>query len=128
MTAARRLLFRIAGGTSRIDAPRRWPGAEDHWPVAAYAYRWQAVYGSETSYIPIANLRGADWQDDARHVATNLTLRTDGGASVHAFARDNPSVESYAAFLSALPGVVQAATATWTASPPGVALASALDQ
>ena len=72
-----------------------------------YAYRWQAVYGTDTCYIPIANLRGISWQEDAKGAVTKLMLRTGGGTSAHVFAQDNPSIESYAAFLSALPGVAR---------------------
>lgn len=113
MTAARRFLFRIAGG-SLLESLHLVDGRELKiiGRSQAYAYRWQVVYGSETSYIPIANLRGVAWQEDPKHAATNLTLRTGGGASVHVFARDNPSIEPYAAFLSALPNVAQDATAT----------------
>jgi hypothetical protein len=112
MTAARRFLFRIAGG-NLLESMHLADGRELKiiGRSQAYAYRWQPIYGSETSYIPIANLRGVAWHDDPKHAATNLVLRTGGGASVHVFARDNPSIESYAAFLSALPNVAPETTA-----------------
>jgi hypothetical protein len=78
---------------------------------STYAYRWQAVYGVATCHIPIANLRGVAWQDDAQHAATVLTLETSGGTSVHVFSRDNPSIEPYATWLTRLAGEPQAAAA-----------------
>ena len=108
MPAARRLLFRIA--SRRLLESMHLTDGRELMIVGrgpAYAYRWQAAYGTDTSYIPIANLRSVAWQEDAGNAAINLILRTGAGSSVHVFAHDNPSIESYAAFLSALPDVAQ---------------------
>jgi hypothetical protein len=107
-TAARRLFLRMAG--RRLLESMHLTDGRELMIVGrgqAYADRWQSIYGADTCFIPIANLRGIAWQEDARHAAVNLILRTDGGASVHVFARDNPSIASYAAFLSALPDVAR---------------------
>ena len=69
---------------------------------ATYAYRWQAVYGVRTTFMPLVNLREATWRDDAAHATTVLELRTSGGTVEQVFSRDNPSMESYASYLSAL--------------------------
>jgi hypothetical protein len=107
---ARRLLFSIAS-KRLLESMHLTDGRElkivDR--GGAYAYRWQAVYGVATCHIPIANLRGVAWQDDARHAATVLTLETSGGTSFHVFSRDNPSIEPYAAWLSRLAGDPRAA-------------------
>jgi hypothetical protein len=88
---------------------------------ALYAYRWQAVYGVRTTFVPLANLRGVRWQEDDAHATTVLDLATSGGSIEQAFSRDNPTLERYAAFLSAFagdPGAPTARTsATTTASP-----------
>ena len=109
---ARRLLFSIAS-KRLLESMHLTDGRElkivDR--GGAYAYRWQAVYGVGTLHIPIANLRGVSWQDDARHAATVLTLETSGGTSVHVFSRDNPSIEPYAAWLSKLAGEPREAAA-----------------
>jgi hypothetical protein len=83
---------------------------------AAYAYRWQAVYGVRTIFVPLANLRGASWREDDAHATTVLDLRTSGGSIEQVFRRDNPSLERYAAFLSAYPGDPSAPAATTTST------------
>ena len=108
MTAARRLFVRLAG--RRLLESMHLTDDRELMVVGrgqAYADRWQGVYGVDVCYIPIDNLRGVTWQDDAKNAAINLTLRTGGGTSVHVFADDNLSIASYAAFLSALPDVAQ---------------------
>jgi len=75
---------------------------------ATYAYRWQAVYGVRTTFVPLANLRGAGWHEDDAHATTVLDLTTGGGSIEQVFSRDNPSLERYAAFLSAYPGGLSA--------------------
>ncbi len=77
-----------------------------------YATWWQGDYGADACYIPLANIRGATWHEDAQHGALELVLRTGGGVSRHAFARDNPSIGPYAAFLSSLPQPSRATEAT----------------
>jgi hypothetical protein len=107
---ARRLLFSIAS-KRLLESMHLTDGRElkivDR--GAAYAYRWQAVYGVGTLHIPIANLRSVSWRDDARHAATVLALETGGGTSVHVFSRDNPSIQPYAAWLSRLASEPRAA-------------------
>jgi len=108
MTAARRFLFRIT--SKRLLESMHLTDGRELMIIdrgQAYAYRWHAVYGTDAWYIPIANLRGISWQEDSKDAAIDLILRTGGGTSTHVFAHDNPSIESYAAFLSALPDVAQ---------------------
>ena len=103
MTAVRRLLVHVS--SKRLLESMHLSDGRELMIIdrgQPYAYRWQAIYGSDTWYIPVANLRRADWQEDATNAAIDLTLGTGGGTSSHVFAQDNPWVESYAAFLSAL--------------------------
>ncbi len=107
-SAARRLLFRVAD--KRLQESMHLTDGRELKIVGrgqAYAYRWQAIYGTDTTYIPIANLSGAAWIDDAPNAAVNLVLSTSGGSSVHVLARDNPSIGPYAAYLAALPQVAR---------------------
>jgi hypothetical protein len=67
-----------------------------------YAYRWESIYGLDTWYIPLANVGQVTWREDAGNRAMELEIGTDGGASRHVFAADNPSVEGYAAFFTSL--------------------------
>jgi hypothetical protein len=103
-SAVRRLLFSIAD--KRLLESMHLTDGRELKIVGrgqAYAYRWQAIYGTDTTYLPIDNLSGVAWQVDPPNAATNLVLHTGGSSSVHAFASDNPSIEAYAAFLSSLP-------------------------
>lgn len=89
---------------------------------AMHAYRWQAVYGVRTTFVPLANLRGVRWREDDAHATTVLDLATSGGSIEQVFSRDNPMLERYAAFLSAFAGdpslPTATAAATASASPP----------
>ena len=67
-----------------------------------YAYRWQTVYGREESWIPLANIRQASWDDDPGGVTRTLTIGTPGGERRWVFGRDNTTVEPYAALLGRL--------------------------
>jgi hypothetical protein len=67
-----------------------------------YAYRWQTVYGREESWIPLANIRQASWDDDPGGVTRTLTIGTPGGERRWVFRRDNATVEPYAALLGRL--------------------------
>jgi hypothetical protein len=88
---------------------------------AIYAYRWQAIYGVRTTFVPLANLRGVRWHEDEAHATTMLDLATSGGSIEQVFGRDNPMLERYAAFLSAYAGnpssPIGTTSATTTASP-----------
>ena len=91
----------------------------------AYAYRWQAVYGVRTTFLPLVNLREAAWREDAGHATVVLELRTSGGTLEQVFSRDNPSIEAYAAYLSELrvgastrPGVDPTASVPGASAPP----------
>jgi hypothetical protein len=88
---------------------------------AIYAYRWQAIYGVRTTFVPLANLRGVRWHEDEAHATTVLDLATSGGSIEQVFGRDNPTLERYAAFLSAYAGdpssAIGTTSATTTASP-----------
>lgn len=109
-SAARRFLFRIAD--KRLQESMHLSDGRELKIVGrgqAYAYRWQAIYGTDTTYIPIDNLTGVAWEDDTANAAVNLVLRTGGGSSVHVFARGNPSIGPYAAYLSSLPQMARRA-------------------
>lgn len=67
-----------------------------------YAYRWQSVYGRLKTWIPLANITGATWDDDPGGVTSTLTVGTRGGRCSWAFLRDNPTIAPYAAFLARL--------------------------
>jgi hypothetical protein len=116
---ARRLLFRIAD--KRLLESMHLTDGRELKVVGrgyTYAYRWQAIYGTDTTYLPIDNLTDVAWEDDAPDAATNLVLRTSGGSSVHAFTRDNPSIDAYTVFLSSLPHLApQAADAAARSHP-----------
>lgn len=70
----------------------------------AYAYRWQSVYGREQTWIPLANVTRATWDDDPRGMTSTLTVATRGGECSWTFLRDNPTIAPYAAFLARLAG------------------------
>lgn len=63
-----------------------------------YVYRWESIYGTVTTRVPLASIRGVDRRDADE--ATGLTIRTDGGDVPCAFARTNASVEAYHDYLS----------------------------
>jgi hypothetical protein len=107
MSAARNFLLGVAG--KRLLESVHFADGRELKIVSrgrAYAYRWGAVYDVDTCYIPLVNVVSIAWHADAKNAATDLALRTSGGASVHVFSCDNPSLESYGRFLSALPNVV----------------------
>jgi len=105
--AARRLFFGIAG--KRLQESMHLTDGRELKVIdrgQPYAYRWQATYGTDTSYMPTANISATAWQEDSRDTAViSLSLRTSGGAASWPFIRDNPSIDPYSAFLSALPGI-----------------------
>jgi len=71
----------------------------------AYVYRWETCYSADTSFIPVSNVQGVTWQDDAVNGTTDLILLTGGPEIRHAFVQGNPSLDRYASFLSALPRI-----------------------
>ena len=108
MTAGRRLFVRIA--SKRLLESMHLTDGRELMIIGrgrTYASWWQGIFGADTCYIPLANLRGITWQEDARNAAVTLVLETGGGSSVHVFAHDNPCIGSYAAFLSTLPYAAQ---------------------
>ena len=69
-----------------------------------YRYKGQTVYGMDTYTIPISNIANVTWETDPKNAAVlNLILEIGGRYVSFAFVRDNPSIRSYARFLSALP-------------------------
>ena len=71
-----------------------------------YRYKWQVIHGQDTSYIPIDNITGVTWEAEPKNTAVyHLTLQTAGGNVSFAFVRENPSLPSYARFLSELYGL-----------------------
>jgi hypothetical protein len=120
LSAVRRLLFSIAD--KRLLESMHLTDGHELKVIGRgqpYAYRWQAIYGTDTCFIPIANLRSVSWQDDARNAATDLELGTSGGSSHHVFTQDNTSIEPYAGFLASrcAEGAGTAATSTRSRPP-----------
>ena len=69
----------------------------------AYKYRWQTEYGASTYIIPLLNISGVSWEEDAQNTAvTTLTVQTAGEPVSFAFIRHNPWLESYDRFLAAV--------------------------
>ena len=67
----------------------------------AYAYRWQAVYGVTSRFMPIANLRGVAWRGRCASACHDRARpRDQWGLDFHVFSRDNASIERYAAWLT----------------------------
>jgi hypothetical protein len=64
----------------------------------AHAYRWEAIYGSVATYVPLASIRRADRADVGE--VTTSTIQTDGGTITHTFLRDNPTVAAYHDYLA----------------------------
>jgi hypothetical protein len=67
-----------------------------------YAYRWQSVYGREETWMPLANITHAAWDDDPRAATTTLTIGTGGSECQWTFLHGNPTLAPYAAFLDRL--------------------------
>ena len=73
-----------------------------------YRYKGQSVYGLESCTIPTSNISGVRWEADEKNTAVmDLILQTAGGSVSFAFARENRSIDAYARFLAALPGLAQ---------------------
>jgi hypothetical protein len=110
VTRARRYALR-ASGKRLLESMHLCDGREmkifDRGQV--HAYRWETILGTDTCYIPLANLRSARWHEDPSGWTVTLSLGTSGGENRYGFVSGNPSVEPYAAFLSAL---VERASAT----------------
>jgi hypothetical protein len=67
-----------------------------------YAYRWQSVYGREETWVPLANITHAVWDDDPRGVTSTLTIGTRGGERQWTFLLGNHTRAPYTAFLDRL--------------------------
>lgn len=73
-----------------------------------YRYKGQSVHGTEICTIPTSKISGVSWEADTKNMAVmNLSLQTAGGAVSFAFTRENRSIDAYARFLAALPGLPQ---------------------
>jgi hypothetical protein len=64
-----------------------------------YAYRWQTVYGREETWVPLANITRAAWDDDPRAATATLTIGTGDSERQWTFLHGNPTLAPYAAFL-----------------------------
>ena len=70
----------------------------------AFKYRWQTEYGTDRHFIPVGNIRGASWLEDAQETAVlHLNLETAGRTASFAFVSDNPWIPTYDRFLKAVP-------------------------
>ena len=105
MGAARRLLFRLAD-KRLLEAMHFSDGRELRIVTrgSAYAYRWEGVYGIETTYIPTGNVRSIEWRD-AADLTIALVLGTGDAEGAFLFMAANPTIEAYAAYLATLPGM-----------------------
>ncbi len=65
-----------------------------------WAFRWETVYGVDTWYVPLANIREVTWRDDPANRSCELLIRTAGGAIRQVFDGDGPRPQEYAAFLA----------------------------
>jgi hypothetical protein len=103
MSAARRTLLRIAD--KRLLESMHLSDGRELVVISRgkeYAYRWDVLYRVDTSFMPLANISDASWEGDERDGVVRLALRTGADAGSFIFAEDNPSIDPYAAFLSAL--------------------------
>jgi hypothetical protein len=69
-----------------------------------YAYRWHSVYGRRETWVPLANITGADWDwgpDDADAAPVTVTISTAAGELPWTFTPNNPSLGHYRRFLTA---------------------------
>ncbi len=109
MPVARGLLFRIA--RKRLLESMHLTDGRELMIIdrgQPYAYRWQAVYGSDTCYIPIANLRGVVVAGGCEECGRQPGASRPAGAPASMSSpRTTPSIKSYAAFLSSLPDVAR---------------------
>lgn len=101
---ARRLLFSLAD-KRLLESMHACDGVELRVVSRgqAYAYRWESVYGVETTWIPLVNVRIVAWSPDATTATTTLLIGTGGGECAFAFSSVNATVGSYAAYLASLP-------------------------
>ena len=109
MGTARRLLVRLAD--KRLLESMHFSDGRELRIVtrgSAYAYRWEGVYGLETTYIPTGNVHSVEWRA-AADLTTALVLGTGGAEGTFLFMAANPTIEPYAAYLSTLPGMRHAA-------------------
>ena len=65
-----------------------------------YAHRWQAIYGTEVCFIPVAALTESHWDDGGQtDMLVELRLRTAADELSYAFRRDNADLPSYRSAL-----------------------------
>ena len=110
MDTARRLLVRLAD--KRLLESMHFSDGRELRIVtrgSAYAYRWEGVYGLETTYIPTGNVHSVEWRASAVTGRTALVVGTDGAEGTFLFMAANPTIEPYAAYLATLPGMRRAA-------------------
>jgi hypothetical protein len=69
----------------------------------AYAYRWESVYGIETTWIPLDHVRSVSWSPDATTATITLAIDSGGGRCTFCFSAANPTVDAYATYLASLP-------------------------
>jgi hypothetical protein len=69
----------------------------------AYAFRWESVYGVETTWIPLENVRSVAWRPAETADATTLEIGTGGGDCAFVFSAANPTIDPYATYLASLP-------------------------
>jgi hypothetical protein len=71
----------------------------------AYAYRWEAVYALETTWIPLVNIRSVAQRPDTTSATTTVAVATAGGECTFVFDAANPTLASHASFLESLSGL-----------------------
>lgn len=109
---ARRLLFSLAD-KRLLESMHASDGRELRVLTRgqAYAYRWESVYGLETTWIPLANVRSVTWRAEAAAATESLVLDTGGGDCTFVFDAANPAIEPYRTYLQGLTGLKRDAAA-----------------
>lgn len=105
----RRILFGIARKTM-LDSLHLFNGRE--LKIISrdrnFKFNWQTVHGKDVCYLPINKIKGVSWEVDEQNTAVvDLVLHTAGGDVSYALMRDNPTIQSYARFLSAVSGLAE---------------------
>ncbi len=66
----------------------------------SWAYRWQAVYGKESLYIPLERLREITEKNFGENQSlASVFLSTDGSEHGYVFTTENPALNNYRSFI-----------------------------
>jgi hypothetical protein len=68
-----------------------------------FKYRWQNIYGTARTTVPVGDVTGVRWEGDGSNAAVvHLQIETRAGGLSYGFLADNPLVEGYRRFLESL--------------------------